>query len=62
MHQVDIALTHHRDYQLTMLSDATAGFGTVKKDAAVNLIWPLFANRVCTVDEWTESMAERRRL
>lgn len=51
-----------RDYELTMLSDATAGFGTVKKDAAVNLIWPLFANRVCTVDEWTKSIGEQGKL
>ncbi|OAP59634.1 hypothetical protein AYL99_06932 [Fonsecaea erecta] len=38
-------------YDLTMLSDGTAGFSTEQKDAATNLIWPLFANRVLTVEQ-----------
>jgi hypothetical protein len=45
-----------------MLSDATAGFGTIKKDAAVNLIWPLFASKVYTVDEWAKSIGEQGKL
>lgn len=49
-------LTRDRNYELIMLSDATAGMGTEKKDAAVNLIWPLFANKVCTVNEWASSI------
>lgn len=43
---------------MTMLKDATAGFTTVAKDAATDLIWPLFANEVLTVEEWKESLAK----
>ena len=35
-----------------MLSDATAGWTTKQKNAATDLIWPLFANEVKTVDAW----------
>ncbi|KAA8571232.1 hypothetical protein MFRU_055g00320 [Monilinia fructicola] len=45
-------------YHVTMLKDATAGFTTVAKDAATDLIWPLFANEVLTVEEWKESLAK----
>ncbi|TGO24074.1 hypothetical protein BPAE_0113g00310 [Botrytis paeoniae] len=43
-------------YHVTMLKDATAGFTTVAKDAATDLIWPLFANKVLTVEEWKKSL------
>ncbi|KAF7925510.1 uncharacterized protein EAE98_006735 [Botrytis deweyae] len=43
-------------YHITMLKDATAGFNTVVKDAATDLIWPLFANEVLTVEEWKKSL------
>ncbi|TGO38950.1 hypothetical protein BHYA_0064g00460 [Botrytis hyacinthi] len=43
-------------YHVTMLKDATAGFTTVAKDAATDLIWPLFANEVLTVEEWKNSL------
>jgi len=43
-------------YHVTMLKDATAGFTTVAKDAATDLIWPLFANEVLTVEEWKSSL------
>jgi nicotinamidase-related amidase len=39
-----------------MLKDATAGFTTEQKDAATELIWPLFANKVMTVKDWIESL------
>lgn len=55
-------LISNRDYELIMLSDGTAGFSTEKKDAAVKLIWPLFANNICTVDEWSKSMGQREKL
>ncbi|KAB8298336.1 hypothetical protein EYC80_002063 [Monilinia laxa] len=43
-------------YHVTMLKDATAGFTTMAKDAATDLIWPLFANEVLTVEEWKKSL------
>ncbi|KAI9641715.1 hypothetical protein NHQ30_009571 [Ciborinia camelliae] len=43
-------------YHVTMLKDATAGFTTVAKNAATDLIWPLFANEVLTVEEWKKSL------
>ncbi|KAM0162326.1 hypothetical protein ACHAQE_003766 [Botrytis cinerea] len=43
-------------YHVTMLTDATAGFTTVAKDAATSLIWPLFANEVLTVEEWKKTL------
>ncbi|KAI0866932.1 Isochorismatase-like protein [Xylaria cubensis] len=39
-------------YEITMLSDATAGFSTEAKNAATDLIWPLFTNRICSTAEW----------
>jgi len=39
-----------------MLSDATAGWSTVQKNAATDLIWPLFANEVKTVNEWKKTL------
>jgi hypothetical protein len=35
-----------------MLKDATAGFSTEQKNAATELIWPLFAHEVKRVEEW----------
>ena len=40
-----------------MLKDATAGFTTEQKNAATELIWPLFANKVITVGEWIKSLS-----
>ena len=46
-----------RDRLLTKCSpDATGGFNTAQKDAATTLIWPLFSNKVVTVDEWAKSL------
>jgi hypothetical protein len=39
-----------------MLKDTTAGFTTEQKDAATELIWPLFANVVTTAKEWKDSL------
>jgi hypothetical protein len=39
-----------------MLKDATAGWTVEATTAATDLIWPLFANRVLTVDEWIGSL------
>ncbi|KIW31837.1 uncharacterized protein PV07_03430 [Cladophialophora immunda] len=44
-------------YNLTMLTNATAGFSTRQKDAATELIWPLFADKVITVQEWAKSIS-----
>jgi len=43
-------------YETTMLSDATAGWSTKVKDAATELIWPLFASRVMTVGEFIATL------
>jgi nicotinamidase-related amidase len=54
-----IVLTiYSRAYHTTMLKDTTAGFTTEQKDAATELIWPLFANKVTTVREWVEGLGE----
>jgi hypothetical protein len=39
-----------------MLKDCTAGFSIEQKNAATDLIWPLFANEVLTVGEWVETL------
>ncbi|KAH8593474.1 Isochorismatase-like protein [Bisporella sp. PMI_857] len=43
-------------YNVTLLTDATAAFSTEQKDAATNLIWPLFANEVTTVAKWKATL------
>ncbi|PKK51305.1 hypothetical protein CI102_3901 [Trichoderma harzianum] len=43
-------------YDVTLLSNATAGFTIEQKDAAVKLIWPLLVERVMTVEEWADSI------
>jgi len=45
-------------FKITMISDATAGFSTAAKDAGVELIWPLFVNRVMTTSEYAASLSE----
>ncbi|KAK6227624.1 hypothetical protein QIS74_01179 [Colletotrichum tabaci] len=45
-------------YHLTLLTDGTAGFSTAAKDAATNLVWPLIAERIMTVDEYISQMEE----
>lgn len=42
-----------------MLKDATAGWTTEQKDAATELIWPLFANEVTTVGEWMKKLENK---
>ncbi|KAL7949766.1 Isochorismatase-like protein [Trichoderma barbatum] len=43
-------------YDVTMLSNATAGFTIEQKDVAVSLIWPLLVECVMTVEEWAASI------
>jgi len=43
-------------YHITMLKDTTAGFSTEQKEAATDLIWPLFAHEVITAAEWVKSL------
>jgi nicotinamidase-related amidase len=45
-----------RGYHVTLLKDATAGFTIEQKNAATDLIWPLFANEVKTVKEWIATL------
>ena len=37
-------------------TDATAGFTSEAKEAATDLIWPLFANEVTTVGAWIANL------
>ena len=39
-------------FDVTMLSDATAGFTIESKKAAVEHSWPAFAHRVITTSDW----------
>jgi hypothetical protein len=41
---------------MTMLSDTTAGFTIEQKNAATDLIWPLFAHEVKTVGAWIATL------
>lgn len=51
-----LRLMVHSGYHITMLKDATAGFSKAEKDAATELIWPLFANKVSTVGDWIKTL------
>ncbi len=51
-----MTLILYSGYHITMLTDATAGFAKAEKDAATELIWPLFADEVCTVGEWIKTL------
>ncbi|PMD18992.1 Isochorismatase hydrolase [Hyaloscypha hepaticicola] len=43
-------------YHVTMLKDATAGFTIEQKNAATEIVWPLFAHEVKTVGEWIKTL------
>ncbi|KAL5084078.1 Isochorismatase-like protein [Trichoderma afarasin] len=43
-------------YHVTIISDATAGFSTQLKDAAVNIIWPTIVDEVLSLDAWSEKL------
>ncbi|OCL08528.1 Isochorismatase hydrolase [Glonium stellatum] len=43
-------------YHVTLLSDATAAFSIEQKKAATDIIWPLFASKVTTVDEYVAEL------
>jgi len=43
-------------FETTLLSDATAGFSNELKNAATDLIWPLFASRVMTVNQFVATL------
>ena len=43
-------------YEITMLSDATAGFSDEARKVAADMVWPLFANKVVTADEWISGL------
>ena len=45
-----------RGYHVTLLTDATAGFTVEQKKAATDIIWPLFASKVCTTDEFIATL------
>jgi len=42
-----------------MLKDATAGFTVEQTDAATELVWPLFAHEVKTVEEWAAKLVQK---
>lgn len=41
-------------------TDATAGFSTALKDAATELVWPLLADKVTTVQDWISSLPKSK--
>ncbi|KAH8795472.1 Isochorismatase-like protein [Hyaloscypha finlandica] len=43
-------------YHVTMLKDTTAGFTKEQKDAATEIVWPLFAHEVKRVGEWIKTL------
>ncbi|KAK5160870.1 hypothetical protein LTR04_004423 [Oleoguttula sp. CCFEE 6159] len=43
------------------LTDATAAFSTEQKNAATNIIWPLFAQKVTTTAAWTAGLKGEKR-
>ncbi|KAM0752496.1 Isochorismatase hydrolase [Meredithblackwellia eburnea MCA 4105] len=43
-------------YNVTILTDGTAGFTTAAKEAAETHVWPLIVDQVMTTDEWIESL------
>ncbi|PLB55516.1 Isochorismatase hydrolase [Aspergillus steynii IBT 23096] len=43
-------------YNITLLKDATASWSRELANAAVDLVWPLFSQKVITVNEWIESL------
>jgi nicotinamidase-related amidase len=49
-------LTNSSGYHVTMLKDTTAGFTKEQKDAATEIVWPLFAHEVKTVGEWIKTL------
>ncbi|KAI5460147.1 Isochorismatase-like protein [Mariannaea sp. PMI_226] len=46
-------------FNVTLLSDATAGFSTAVKDAATDLVWPIIVEKVQTVDEWISDSRQK---
>jgi hypothetical protein len=40
--------------------DATAGFSTVQKDAATELIWPGIVDAVVKVSDWAASLKQSK--
>lgn len=49
-------LTTGSGYHVTILSDTTAGVTIAQKNAATDLIWPLFAHEVKKVGEWIATL------
>ncbi|KAF7592425.1 hypothetical protein BBP40_000273 [Aspergillus hancockii] len=47
-----------RGYNVTLLKDATAGWSKELTDAATDLVWPLFAQRVLAVKAWADNLRE----
>ncbi|KAF2424924.1 Isochorismatase hydrolase [Tothia fuscella] len=45
-------------YHVTLLTDATAAFTKEQKDAATNIVWPLFASKLTTVGEYIQSLKQ----
>lgn len=43
-------------YNVTLLSDVTAGFNHSAKEAIETMVWPLFSNRVLKISQWVEEI------
>ncbi|KAJ6088553.1 Isochorismatase-like protein [Penicillium sp. IBT 16267x] len=47
-------------FHVTLITDATAAFSIELEKAAVNLIWPEFADQLMTVNQWVSSLSKGR--
>ncbi|KAK5046278.1 hypothetical protein LTR84_008421 [Exophiala bonariae] len=47
---------NERGYNITMLSDATAGWSTEGKNASVQHSWPAFASQILETRKWIETL------
>lgn len=59
LHAYFLGINCDSAYHTTMLKDATAGWTTEQKDAATEIVWPLFANEVTTVGEWVGKLGDK---
>ena len=40
-------------------TNATAGFSTEQKDTSQRLLWPVFFEKLSTVEEWAEGLEKK---
>ncbi|CAI7658834.1 unnamed protein product [Penicillium pancosmium] len=47
-------------FHVTLITDATAAFSIELEKAAVNLVWPVIADQLVTVNQWVSSFSKGR--